>query len=940
MKIEIVGAKENNLKNIDITIPLNKLVVFTGVSGSGKSSLAFDTIHKEGQRRYLETFSSYARNFIGNFERPEVDYINGLSPVISIEQKPVSKNPRSTVGTITETYDYLRLLYSKISTPFSFKTKEKMEKQTLNNICQTILKDYNQKNIILLSPIIKGRKGHYSELFQSLIKKGYTQVQINNQIVKLKPDIKLDRYKTHDINILIDKLQVQKKIEKRLKNSITIALEESKGSLIIKDIKKDAFKYFSQNLTCPTTGISYEKPEPNSFSFNSPKGCCKQCKGLGKIEKIDIEKIIPNRELSIENGGIKAIGEYKSNWIFQQIEIIGRKYNFSLKTPINKISQSTLELILYGIKEKFKVKNKIIGVTQKYDIDFDGIVNFLEEQHKSSNSKKITKWTQQFFTKKICDSCKGNKLKKESLHFLIQQKNISEICEYDIFELKKWCELVLRTTTKTKLIIANEVIKELLNRLNFLINIGLGYLTLSRRTDSLSGGESQRIKIASQIGSELTNILYILDEPSIGLHPVDNKLLIESLKKLNKLGNSIIVVEHDKSMITSADHIVDIGPGAGEKGGEIIFQGTYNKLKKSQSLTSKYLFNKTIFKPKKTERSGNGNHIILTGAKGNNLQNINIKIPLGKLILITGVSGSGKSTLINGTLYPVISNKLHKSNKKAYHYEDINGLEYIDKIINIDQKAIGRSPRSNPITYIGVFTEIRELYANLKESKIRGYKSGRFSFNVKKGSCEECEGNGNTIIQMKLLADIEVPCKTCLGKRFNPETLEIKYNKKNINDILEMSVDEAVVFFENFSKIKNKLKALKDVGMGYIKLGQSSTKLSGGEAQRVKLAAELSKTSTGNTLYILDEPTTGLHFHDINILMNAINRLVDKGNTVIIIEHNTDVIKQADYIIDLGPSGGKKGGEVIFEGELRNILNNKISQTGFFLKKEISSQNE
>ena len=940
MKIEIVGAKENNLKNIDITIPLNKLVVFTGLSGSGKSSLAFDTIHKEGQRRYLETFSSYARNFIGNFERPKVDYINGLSPVISIEQKPVSKNPRSTVGTVTETYDYLRLLYSKISTPFSFNTKEKMKKQTLNDICQTILKDYNDKNIILLSPIIKARKGHYSELFQSLIKKGYTKVQVNDEIVKLKPDLKLDRYKTHDINILIDKLQIQQKTEKRLKNSITIALEESKGSLIIKEINTNKFKYFSRNLTCPTTGISYEKPEPNSFSFNSPKGYCKKCKGLGKIEEIDIDKIIPDKLISIANGGIKAIGEYKSNWIFQQIEIIGKKYNFSLKTPINEIPKPTLEFILYGIREKFKVKNKIIGVTQKYDIDFDGIVNFIEEQHTLSNSQKVTKWTQQFFTKNICQSCKGNKLKKESLHFLIQKKNISEICEYDIFELKKWCELVLKKTTKTKLIIANEVIKELLNRLDFLINIGLGYLTLSRRTDSLSGGESQRIKIASQIGSELTNILYILDEPSIGLHPVDNQLLIESLKKLNKLGNSIIVVEHDKSMIQSADYIVDIGPGAGENGGEIIFHGTYNKLKRSQSLTSKYLFNKIVLKSKQTKRIGNGKSILLTGAKGNNLKNINIKIPLGQLVLITGVSGSGKSTLINGTLYPVISNKLHKSKKKAYQYQDIKGLEYIDKIININQKAIGRSPRSNPITYIGVFNEIRELYANLKESKIRGYKSGRFSFNVKNGSCEECEGNGNTIIQMKLLADIEVPCKTCLGKRFNRETLEIKYNKKNINDILDMSVDEAVIFFEKFSKIKTKLQALKEVGMGYIRLGQSSTKLSGGEAQRVKLAAELCKKSTGNTLYILDEPTTGLHFYDISILMNAINQLVDKGNTVVIIEHNTDVIKQADYIVDLGPKGGKNGGEVIFEGDLTNILNNKTSQTGFFLKKEISSQNE
>lgn len=941
MDIKVVGARENNLKNINVSIPSKKLIVLTGVSGSGKSSLAFDTIHKEGQRRYLETFSSYARNFIGSFERPNVDYINGLSPVIAIEQKTISKNPRSTVGTITEIYDYLRLLYAKISIPHSFNTNERMTKQDTQYIINNILDTYNNKEILILSPKVKSRKGHYADLFQNLRQKGYAKVFINEEIRILNTNLRLDRYKTHDIDIVIDKLTVKGQSRNRLKKSIEVALNESDGSFKIIDLNINQNRYFSKHLTCPTTGISYEDPEPNSFSFNSPKGYCKYCKGLGIKEEMDLSKIIPNKEKSIMNGGIEAIGEYKKNWIFNQIELIAKKYNFSISEPIKNIKKDYLDLILYGTKQSFKVKNKQIGVTKKYDIEFEGIISFIEEQKNNNKSQKVLKWVNKFYQQKKCSECNGDKLKKESLHFFIAKKNISEITKYNIFELKKWCLQLIQNTSGNKTIIAQEILKELLNRLDFLINIGLGYITIDRRTDSLSGGESQRIKIAAQIGSELTNVLYILDEPSIGLHPSDNKLLIDSLTKLKNLGNTVIVVEHDQGMMKAADFIIDIGPGAGEFGGEILYAGTYNNLKKVKSLTSDFLFRKDNKKLIKKNRKGNNKQITLIGANGNNLQNINITFPLGKLILITGVSGSGKSTLINGTLYPAINNIITKKRtKKSYQYQSIEGVENIDKIINIDQSAIGRTPRSNPATFTGVFTEIRKLFASLNESKIRGYSIGRFSFNVKEGNCEQCEGNGIITVQMKLLPDFNIPCKSCNGKRFNPETLEIKYNNKNIFNILEMSINEGVVFFKNFPKIKSKLIALKNVGMGYVKIGQSSTTLSGGEAQRVKLGAELSKKDTGNTLYILDEPTTGLHFKDIHTLMKSINLLIEKGNSVIIIEHNLDVIKHADHIIELGPKGGKEGGNLVYQGDLNNILNNKISQTAVFLKKEISSHNE
>ena len=936
MAIKIVGAKENNLKNIDIEIPSKKIIVFTGVSGSGKSSLAFDTIYKEGQRRYLETFSSYARNFIGNFDRPNVEYISGLSPVISIEQKTISKNPRSTVGTTTEIYDFIRLLFAKIGKPVSYLSQKPMIKQDLKSIFNSIIDNNQNEEVLILSPKIISRKGHYSELFTKLSKRGFAKVRVNGDIIKITPKLRLDRYKTHDIDVLIDKLIINKNTENRLLSSIKIALDEGDGSLLLHNITKDKRTYYSKHLTCPDFGISYPNPEPNSFSFNSPKGYCQNCKGLGEIEEIDMNLIIPDKNINIQNGGIIPIGEYKNNWIFNQLEVIGKKYNFDLKTPIKKISSTAMDVILFGKKESFKIKNSKIGISKKYEIEFEGIINFIDFQYKNANSNRVIKWAKRFYKKINCDSCDGKKLKKESLHFFIQKKNIEELSNLNILELKKWCNELIEKENGKNYIIAKEIIKEVITRLNFLINIGLDYLTISRKTKTLSGGESQRIRIASQIGSELSNVLYILDEPSIGLHASDNNLLIKSLKKLKEIGNTIIIVEHDKAIIEASDFVVDIGPNAGEKGGYIVYKGEQKDLIKTDSWTAKQFKIDSKKLLNKIERPESGKFVIIKNARGNNLKNISISIPIGKITVVTGVSGSGKSTLINGTLYPAIYNKINGKNIDFYEYKSISGCEHIDKIINIDQSPIGRTPRSNPATYTDFYTDIRKLFANLKESKIRGYNIGRFSFNVSKGNCTECDGNGQITIQMKLLPDIEVPCKKCGGKRFDDETLEIEYNNKNIFQVLEMSIDEAVVFFDKIPKIKNKLKSLQLVGMGYIKIGQSSTKLSGGEAQRVKLGAELSKKDTGKTFYVLDEPTTGLHYKDIKILMKAINLLVDKGNTVIIIEHNTDVIIEADNIIDLGPGGGEKGGEIVYCGNVKNILNNKRSMTGLFLKKEIS----
>ena len=936
MAIKIVGAKENNLKNIDIEIPSKQIIVFTGVSGSGKSSLAFDTIYKEGQRRYLETFSSYARNFIGNFDRPNVEHISGLSPVISIEQKTISKNPRSTVGTTTEIYDFIRLLFAKIGKPISYLSQKPMIKQDLKSIFNSVIDNNQNDEVLILSPKVISRKGHYSELFTKLSKRGFAKVRVNGDIIKITPKLRLDRYKTHDIDVLIDKLIINKKTANRLLNSIKIALDEGDGSLLLHNISKDKKTYYSKHLTCPDFGISYPNPEPNSFSFNSPKGYCQNCKGLGEIEEIDINLIIPNKNINIQNGGILPIGEYKNNWIFSQLEVIGKKYNFDLKTPIKEISTTAMNVILFGKKESFKIKNSKIGISKKYEIDFEGIISFIDFQYKNANSNRITKWAKKFYKKRNCDSCKGQKLKKESLHFFIQKKNIEELSNLNILELKKWCNELIEKENGKNYVIAKEIIKEVITRLNFLINIGLDYLTISRKTKTLSGGESQRIRIASQIGSELSNVLYILDEPSIGLHASDNDLLIKSLKKLKEIGNTIIIVEHDKAIIEASDFVVDIGPNAGEKGGYIVYKGKQKDLIKTDSWTARQFIIDSKKLLNRIERPESGKFIIIKNARGNNLKNISISIPIGKLTVVTGVSGSGKSTLINGTLYPAIYNKINGKNIDFYEYKSISGCEHIDKIINIDQSPIGRTPRSNPATYTDFYTDIRKLFANQKESKIRGYNIGRFSFNVSKGNCTECDGNGQITIQMKLLPDIEVPCKKCGGKRFDDETLEIEYNNKNIFQVLEMSIDEAVDFFDKIPKIKNKLKSLQLVGMGYIKIGQSSTKLSGGEAQRVKLGAELSKKDTGKTFYILDEPTTGLHFKDIKILMKAINLLVDKGNTVVIIEHNTDVIIEADNIIDLGPGGGEKGGEIVYCGNVKNILNNKRSMTGVFLKKEIT----
>ena len=937
--IEVLGARVHNLKNIDVKIPRNQLVVITGLSGSGKSSLAFDTIYAEGQRRYIETFSAYARQFLGNLERPDVDKIDGLSPVIAIEQKTTNKSPRSTVGTITEIYDFLRLFFARVGTAYSFISNEPMVSYSDEQIQNLILTDFDNQKINILAPVIKSRKGHYRELFVQIAKQGFVKVRVNGEIIDITKGMRLDRYKTHDIEIVIDRLKVESekfKVEssnKRLTEAIKTAMYHGEGTIMVIANESDKARYFSRNLMCPSSGISYPKPEPNSFSFNSPKGACQHCNGLGKVNEVSVSKIFPDKKLSIQNGGIAPIGEQKNSWIFKQLQIIADRFNFKMTTPIKKIPQKAIEVILNGGNDSFEVASKAMGVTQNYEIDFEGITNFITNQYKESSSHSIKRWAKGFMDENICSTCHGSRLQKESLFFKINDKNISDLAQFDIVQLSNWFNKL--KLSKSEAIIGQEIIKEIKTRIQFLLDVGLDYLTLDRSSKTLSGGEAQRIRLATQIGSQLVGVLYILDEPSIGLHQRDNHKLIDSLIKLRDIGNSVIVVEHDKDIMLEADHVIDIGPFAGKNGGEIISEGTPKAMLKSNTLTANYLNGKKFFEIPKKRRKGNGKKIVLKGANGNNLKNVDLTIPLGKMICVTGVSGSGKSTLINETLYRIINQHIYRAVKNPLPYKSINGLDYIDKIIDINQAPIGRTPRSNPATYTGTFTEIRMLFAKTPEAQIRGYKAGRFSFNVKDGRCETCQGGGIRIIEMNFLPDVHVECETCMGKRFTRETLEIRYKGKSISDVLNMTIDESVLFFENIPKIYRKLKTIQDVGLGYISLGQPSTTLSGGEAQRIKLATELSKRDTGNTLYILDEPTTGLHFEDISVLMRVLNKLTDKGNTVLIIEHNLDVVKLADHIIDVGPEGGKKGGKILCTGTPEEIIKVKNSYTAEFLKKEL-----
>jgi len=934
--IEVYGARAHNLKNINVKIPREKLVVITGLSGSGKSSLAFDTIYAEGQRRYIETFSAYARQFLGGLERPDVDKIDGLSPVISIEQKTTNKSPRSTVGTITEIYDFLRLLYSRAANAYSFNTGEKMVSYSDEQIRNLIFKDFSEKRIAILAPIIKSRKGYYRELFEQISKQGFVKVRVDGEIIEIEKGMRLDRYKTHDIEVVIDRLIVNKTSEKRLEETIKTALYTGNNILMVIDVDDENPRYFSRELMCPTSGIAYPNPEPNTFSFNSPKGACSKCNGLGITNEINFNKVIPNDNTSIKNGGIIPLGEEKNSWIFKQLQLIADRYKFKLSDSIKSIPKEALDIILFGGNEKFSIASKTIGITRKYEIDFEGITSFIENQYKSSESRSIKRWAKGFMDEVVCSSCRGNRLKKESLHFKIDNKNISDLAKLDINELAEWFLNLDTRLSERQLTIATEILKEIKTRIQFLLDVGLDYLTLDRTSKSLSGGEAQRIRLATQIGSQLVGVLYILDEPSIGLHQRDNQKLIDSLIKLRDIGNSVLVVEHDKDMIENADFVFDIGPGAGVHGGEIVSKGTYKEIKNCNTLTGDYLGGRKQIEVPKSRRKGNGKTIKISGASGNNLKNVSVDFPLGKMICVTGVSGSGKSTLINETLYPILNKHIYRGVKEPMPYKKIIGLEHVDKVIDIDQSPIGRTTRSNPATYTGVFSEIRSLFSKTPEAAIRGYKPGRFSFNVKGGRCETCQGGGVRIIEMNFLPDVHVECETCIGKRFNRETLEIRYKGKSISDVLEMTIDHAVEFFKLIPKIHLKLKTIKDVGLGYITLGQRSTTLSGGEAQRIKLATELSKRDTGNTFYILDEPTTGLHFEDIRVLMEVLNTLADKGNTVLIIEHNMDVIKLADYIIDIGMEGGKKGGEILCKGTPEQIIKNKKSYTAQFLIDELS----
>lgn len=934
-KINVWGARVHNLKNIDVEIPRNSLTVITGLSGSGKSSLAFDTIFAEGQRRYMETFSAYARNFLGNMERPDVDKITGLSPVISIEQKTTNKNPRSTVGTTTEIYDYLRLLYARAGTAYSYATGEKMVKYTEEKVIQMILERYANKRIYILAPLVHQRKGHYRELFESMRRKGYLYMRVDGEITEITRGMKVDRYKNHNIEVVIDKLKVQGKDDQRLKKTVEVAMKQGDGVIMILDKDNDELKSYSKRLMDPVTGISYPEPAPNNFSFNSPEGACPKCKGLGYVNEIDLKKVIPDTNKSIYEGAIAPLGKYKNQMIFWQIDAILKKYDCELKTAIKDVPADALDEILYGSMERVKIAKELVHTSSDFFSTYDGLIKYLKSVMDNDDSASSQKWADQFLATCQCPDCKGQKLRRESLAYRVWDKNIAELASMDISDLKTWLDNVEEHLDTKGRKIAAEIVKEIRTRVSFLLEVGLDYLTLNRQSVSLSGGESQRIRLATQIGSQLVNVLYILDEPSIGLHQRDNERLIASLKELRDLGNTVIVVEHDKDMMMAADYIIDIGPKAGRKGGEVVYQGTPQNMLKGNTITANYLNGHMKIEVPSHRREGNGKSIWIRGAKGNNLKDVDVEIPLGKLIVVTGVSGSGKSTLINETLQPILSQHFYRSLKRPMQYDDVEGIDNVDKVVNVDQSPLGRTPRSNPATYTGVFNDIRNLFVNLPEAMIRGYKPGRFSFNVKGGRCETCSGNGYKTIEMNVLPDVMVPCEVCHGKRYNRETLEVRYKGKSIADVLDMTINQAVEFFENVPNILQKIKTIQDVGLGYIKLGQPSTTLSGGESQRVKLATELSKRDTGKTIYILDEPTTGLHFEDIRILMDVLQKLVDRGNTVLIIEHNLDVIKLADHIIDMGPEGGRNGGLLLSVGTPEEVAKSKAGFTPKFLKQEL-----
>lgn len=934
--IQVLGARVHNLKNIDVEIPRNKLTVITGLSGSGKSSLAFDTIYAEGQRRYIETFSAYARSFLGNMERPDVDKITGLSPVISIEQKTTNKNPRSTVGTVTEVYDFMRLLYARAGEAYSYQTGEKMVKYTEEQVLTLIEEEFKGRAIYIMSPLVKGRKGHYRELFDAIRKKGFLRVRVDGELQEVVPNMRVDRYKNHFIEVVVDRLKVEG-IDKRLKDSVRTAMKQGKGICLILDKESEKIKFFSSQLMCPSSGISYNEPAPHNFSFNSPQGACPKCSGLGKIVEIGRDLVAPEPGLSIAKGGIAPLGKKKNSIIFWQIEALGEKYDFTLDTPVGELSDEALDAILYGSTERINMKNSPLGTSIGNASVYEGIVKYINNQRDDNPSKTAQKWANQFVREVNCNECKGLRLKRESLHFKIDEKNISELARLDISELAQWFENIESRLNERQLRIATEIIKEIKTRLSFLIDVGLEYLSLNRASSTLSGGESQRIRLATQIGSQLVNVLYILDEPSIGLHQRDNVKLIQSLEKLRDTGNSIIVVEHDKDMMMASDYIIDIGPKAGRHGGEVMASGSPVEVMKGDSLTARYLNGKLEIEVPKKRREGSGEKLILHGCKGNNLKNITVEFPIGKMICVTGVSGSGKSSLINGTLQPILSQHFYNSLKDPLAYDKIEGLDLIDKVVQVDQSPLGRTPRSNPVTYMGVFTDIRELFCQLPEAKIRAYKPGRFSFNVQGGRCEDCTGGGMKLIEMNFLPDVYVKCDTCNGKRYNRETLEVRYKGKSISDVLDMTINQGVEFFESIPNIAHKLRTIQDVGLGYITLGQASTTLSGGESQRVKLASELAKRDTGKTLYILDEPTTGLHFEDIRVLLEVLNKLVNRGNTVVIIEHNLDVIKVADHIIDIGPEGGKGGGKLLAAGTPEHVAKNKESHTAKFLREELKA---